>query len=285
MREDKDRTGKWLIDNHGDAILKLAKITGFIACRAAKSELVAPRRLPDGLVEVTFPDQARPDPFIVEIETYADRRVAPQVFEDILITRMERGVISDVISLVLRPKGQAQVEQRVQESSRHGLTALACNWHLVELWKLNAEDLLAANDVGLIPWVPLTRFSGPPEPILRQCRERIDKQAEPSEHEALLTVTSLLTAVVYNDEALLAIFGGVKPMIESPLLDRILAQKVRQTTQMNLLEFLESRFGKLPAPLAETIRSIVDEAHLNRLIRIAGTCSDLDAFRNHLTIQ
>jgi len=276
MREDKDRTGKWLIDHHGDAILKLAKITGFIAWRAAKSELVAPRRLSDGLLEVTFPDQVRPDPFIVEIETYADSRVAPQVFEDILITRMERGVIPDVISLVLRPKGQAQVEQRMQESSRHGLTALACNWHLVELWKLAAEDLLAANDVGLIPWVPLTRFSGPPEPILRQCRERIDKQATPSEHEALLT------AVVYNDEALLAIFEGVKPMIKSPLLDRILAENERETRKGCIIVCLEARFGTLPQDVIEEIWSVQDGTGVQGLLRPAVLCDDLEEFRRHL---
>src|SRR5687767_1632743 len=110
MRQEKDRCGKWLIENHGDAILKLAKVTGFLTCRAAQTEQVAPRRLPDGLLEVAFPDRAETDPFLIEIETYADRAIASQLFEDMMLTRMERGVIPDVICVVLRPKGKVQVE-------------------------------------------------------------------------------------------------------------------------------------------------------------------------------
>lgn len=282
MRQDKNRCGKWLIDNHGDAILKLANVSGFLSCRAAQSELIAPRRLPDGLLEVVFPKRPQADPFLIEIETYADRAIATQVFEDILLTRIERGVIPDTICIVLRPKGRVGVEDQSTESSEHGLASLGCNWRLVELWKLEAEDLLAANDVGLIPWVPLTRFSGPSEPLLRQCRERIDRHAKPEEHEALLTVTSLLTAVVFNDEALLSIFGGLKVMIESPLLNRILDMKGRQTPQKNILGVLKARFGGVPEDLNERLRSIESEDRLENLNEIAATCADLEAFRIRL---
>ncbi len=283
MRQEKDRCGKWMIVHHGDAILKLAKVTGFVSWRAAQSELVAPRRLSDGLLEVRFPETHGHDPFIVEIETYADRGIAAQLFEDILLTRLELGVIPDAIVLVLRPKGQMQVENRAEESSRHGLSKLEGSWRVVELWKLNAEDLLAANDVGLIPWVPLTRISGPPEQILRQCRERIDRQAKPSEHDALLAVTSLLTSVVYDDEALLAIFGGSRTVIESPLLNRILAQKARQTTQANILRFLKMRFGTVPDEIAEKLQTVEDDSRLEDLLDFTAICSDLEAFRVRMT--
>lgn len=277
MRQDKDRCGKWLIDSHGDAILKLANISGFVSWRAVQSELVAPRRLPDGLIEATFPNQSQPDLFIIEIETYVDRSIAPQVFEDILLTRLERGVVPDTIVLVLRPKGKIDVERQITESSQHALTTLGASWRVIELWKLNAEDLLAANEVGLIPWIPLTRFSGPPELLLRQCRERIDQQAKPEEHEALLVVTTLLASVVFDDDIVLAIFGGAKKMIESPLLDRLLAQRDRQTKQADILRFLKSRFGNVPGDLAEKVRS-ADAVILDDLIDFAGSCSNLESF-------
>jgi hypothetical protein len=281
--QEKDRCGKWMIVHHGDAILKLANITGFLSWRAAQSELVAPRRLPDGLLEVTFPETHRADPVIVEIETYADRGVAPQLFEDNLLTRIERGVIPDAIVLVLRPKGKTQVVNQMAESSRHGLSKLEGSWRVVELWKLKAEDLLAANDVGLIPWVPLTQISGPPEQILRQCRERIDRQAKPTEHEALLAVTTLLTSVVYDDEALLAIFGGSRTVIESPLLNRILAQKARESTQAHALRFLKKRFGEVPEEIAEKLRTVEDDSRLADLLEFSMNCPDLEAFRLRLT--
>ncbi len=34
------------------------------------------------------------------------------------------------------------------------------NWRVVELWELSATELLAMNDVGLVPWIPLTRRAG-----------------------------------------------------------------------------------------------------------------------------
>ena len=127
MRQDKDRSGKWLIDHHGDSILKLANISGFTSWRAAQSELVAPRRLPDGLLEVAFPNRPGTDPFIIEIETYADRGIGPQVFEDILITRIERGVIPDVIALILRRKGALGLKTRPTRKRTVRLWALVAN--------------------------------------------------------------------------------------------------------------------------------------------------------------
>jgi hypothetical protein len=175
-----------------------------------------------------------------------------------------------------------QVEDQLEESSRHGLSKLGASWRLIELWKLNGEDLLAANDVGLIPWVPLTQISGPPERILRQCRERIDRQAKPSEHAALLTVTTLLTSVVYDDEALLAIFGGSRTMIESPLLNRILAQTARQNTQANILHILKGRFRAVPEDIAEKLRTVEEESRLEDLLDFCVNCPDLESFRVRL---
>ena len=58
MRQDKDRSGKWLLTHHGDAILKLGGITDFSSWKALQPETVAPRRLPDGLIEVRFPGES-----------------------------------------------------------------------------------------------------------------------------------------------------------------------------------------------------------------------------------
>jgi hypothetical protein len=283
VRQDKDRCSKWLIDHHGDAILHLAGVRGFSTWRAVQSELVAPRRLPDGLLEVTFPGDPGPSLFLIEIETFADRSVAPQLFEDILLTRMDRGAVPDVVTLVLRPKGRAEVADHVVEVSRHGLASLRAAWRVVRLWELDAEELLAAGDVGLVPWVPLTRFPGPPEQLLRQCRERIDRGAKPAEHEVLLVVTALLSMAAFNDEALLDIFGGSRTMLELPYLDKLFAIKERRVQQRHILDVLDARFGKPPEDLAEKVRSRDDADVLQDLLRFAATCPDLEAFRVRLT--
>jgi hypothetical protein len=93
VRQDKDRSSKWLIERHGDALLKLGGLTGFTSWRPLPPETIAPRRLPDGLIEVRFPGDAEPRLVLVEIETDADRRIDPQVLEDLMLLAVERRAI------------------------------------------------------------------------------------------------------------------------------------------------------------------------------------------------
>ena len=48
--KDKDKSAKWLIEHHGDAILCLGGVTDLVRWQAAPAELVLPTKLPDGLL-------------------------------------------------------------------------------------------------------------------------------------------------------------------------------------------------------------------------------------------
>jgi hypothetical protein len=63
---DDDKSTKWLIQHHGDAILRLAGVRDIAAWTPLQAEPVQPRRLPDGLLEVHFRGQPRPSPFVLE---------------------------------------------------------------------------------------------------------------------------------------------------------------------------------------------------------------------------
>jgi hypothetical protein len=275
MRDDKDRSSKWMIEHHGDGILRLGRVRGFRSWRPAMADVVQPRQIPDGLLEVFFPDHAEPDPFLIEIATYPDRRVAEQVLRDALIVWLARRVVPDVVTLVLQPLGTFRLEGTTELTSRHRLTRFVGSWNVVDLWTLSAEELLAANDVGLIPWVPLTQFGGPPEALVQQCRDRIDQQAPPEERANLLAVTQVMTRLRYNDPQLLALLGGSRIMIESPLIQELMAQNGHEY----ILTFLEGRFGTVPPELVVQLRSILDEQKLRELSRFAAQCPDLEAFR------
>ena len=171
MRQDKDRVSKWVLSHHGDSVLRLAGITGFAGWKAVQSETVAPRRPPDGLIEVRFPGMANPEMVLVEVETYPSADADRQVFEDLLVLAADRGVVPTAVSLVLRPRGNQVVVGSAERSDRRCTTRLSATWHVVRVWELEATDLFAAEDVGLIPWVPLTRSDLPPEVLLTQCRE------------------------------------------------------------------------------------------------------------------
>ncbi len=49
-REEKDKGGKWLIEHHGDAILRMGGVTDLVRWQAGPAELVLPAKLPDGFL-------------------------------------------------------------------------------------------------------------------------------------------------------------------------------------------------------------------------------------------
>ncbi|HEY1375911.1 MAG TPA: hypothetical protein VGF55_03920, partial [Gemmataceae bacterium] len=113
-----DRAGKWLIVHHGDAVLRLAGVTDIPAWQAVQTEVVQPRQLPDGLIEVERPGAGRPDLFVVEIATDPEARIAEQVFADLALVYLDRGVLPEAVVLVLRPKGRLRAPGRFDERGR-----------------------------------------------------------------------------------------------------------------------------------------------------------------------
>ena len=278
MHDDYDRSSKWLLQHHGGSILSLGGIRGVRSWRSLQADIVQPRRLPDGLLEVFLGDQTDPDLFIIEIATYPEQRVLQQVLRDSMLVFLDRGKLPEVLTLVLQPRGKFRINGKVKLQSRLQLSQWVAQWRVVELWTLPAEVLLAQNDLGLIPWVPLTQFESPPEVVLQQCRQRIEQNATADERANLLAVTQVLTRLRYNDPQLQTILGGIQIMIESPLIQEIVAR----TKHEMILQFLEGRFGTVPADVAMRVRSISEEEKLRELTRYAARCPDLEAFQAEL---
>jgi hypothetical protein len=195
-----------------------------------------------------------------------------------MLVYLDRHVLPEVVALVLNREGTFRAASRRDLRSRHGVARCRVGWRVVELWTLAAGALLAADDVGLIPWVPLTDLADPPEAVLQQCRERIDRQAPPEERANLLAVTQILAGLRFNDPRLLAILGGSQAMIDSPVLQEYIAQRMHKT----ITRFLQGRFGPVPQDVTTALQAIRDEAKLDELAEFAGLCPDLDAFRTRL---
>jgi hypothetical protein len=217
--------------------------------------------------------------YVLEIATYPEARVIEQVVRATALVYLDRQVVPDVLVVFLHPRGNVLTARSTTMRSRQGWTTWPLSWRTVELWNLPAEILLAAGDVGLIPWVPLTQFEGPPEAIVRKCRERIDEGAPPNERENLLAVTQFLARLRYNDPGLFNLLGGRRAMIESPLLQEILAEVRRE----DIIAFLTSRFGSAAGELEADLKTIEDEARLNELIKLSASCRSLKSFRKELS--
>jgi len=116
------------------------------------------------------------------------------VLEGLTLAYQQLHVLPELLTVVLYPRGRFRVTGDHQLTSRLQWSQLACRWKVVELWQLKAEELLAAGDVGLVPWVPLRQFQGPPAPVLEACRQRIDTQARSDERDNLLAVSQRLSS-------------------------------------------------------------------------------------------
>ena len=161
----------------------------------------------------------------------------------------------------------------------------------MELWNVPAEGLLESGDVGLIPWVPLTHFDGPPEAIIRAVpRPGSTPEAPPGEHENLLAVAQVLAGLRYNDPRLFQLLGGREAMIESPVLQQLKDEWTREAANArgNVKRSSESwspASGKKADELKAELDAIDDKTRLEELITLAARCRNLEAFRKRLTAR
>ena len=196
MRQDKDRGSKWLLTHFGDAILKLAGIKGFTSWKAVQSESVAPRRLPDGLIEVTFPGQ-RPVLYLVEVETYPGADVDRQLLEDLMVIGLERGVMPEVISVVLHTNRNLEVRGTAESVSPSGRTKPSGSLSGGSAMGIRSRRVAGCwrrwiDSVGAV--VP---FELPPEAVLAECRAKIAEVPDKRVRESLLVVTQIMAGLAY----------------------------------------------------------------------------------------
>ncbi len=282
MRQRYDASSKWLIENYSDAILRLAGVTDLVSFRPMPGEVVQSRQLPDGLVEVVLLGHPDSVVYLIEINTYPDNRIPTALFDDVLMTYLNRGRVPEVVTLTLCQRGSVVVSPTFAATSPLGGTGLTANWRVVNLWELAATNFLPLTDPGLAPWVPLTRIDGPPEVILQQCRDVIDEKTVGNTRVNLLAVTQILGGLALDPDLLKRIFKRDGNMIESPILTELFMEKELETRRADLMEFLEEHFGTVPADVFASIRLVADQARLKRLLRFAYSAPTLDEFRAEL---
>jgi hypothetical protein len=169
-----DKSSKWLIQNHGDSILRLAGVTDILSWRPLQAEVVQPRQLPDGLIEAQLAGDDALRLYIIELATYPEERLREQLLRDAMLVYLDRRELPEVLALVLARRGRRRSLGSHSLHSPGGWTDISARWRVVELWTLPADELLRTGDAGLMPWVPLTEFSQPVTDVLRQCRQVIE---------------------------------------------------------------------------------------------------------------
>ncbi len=273
-RQRADIAGKWLLHHQGRGALLVGGLKGVRRYQAMPGEIAQSRRFPDGLLQVFLAGQKQPCPVLVEVATYPERRALKQALDDLALAYSALGHLPELLMLVLRPKGQFRISGKHEVRSKLGLARLEAEWRATELWTLWAEEFLPAGDVGVTPWVPLMQFDGPPEALLERCAHKIEREAHPGDRADLLAVSQVLTGLRFPDPELLQLFGGQQTMIDSPVLQKFIAERLHGA----ILEALKVRFGSVPRDVTRLLREILNERKLIKLNGIAAKCPDLEAF-------
>jgi hypothetical protein len=268
-------------------LVRLGGIHRIASWKAVQAEPVESRRLPDGLIEVRRRGRSQPILVALEVSTYAYQRLPKQAADDALLIYLVRGVVPEVVTLILRPRGRKPVPRELVIRSEEGTTSIRVEWKVIELWKVPAAELLAAGDVGLIPLVPLSLLDRPVEAILDECRERIHRDARADERENLLSVTHFFAGLKYNDPRLFEKLGGNKAMFKtgSPLLREIIEEETekarREMAAKGVVDVLAARFGPEAKSVRSTLKTIA-AGQLEELFSLAATCPDLASFREQV---
>lgn len=72
-------------------------------------------------------------------------------------------------------------------------------------------------------------------------------------------------------------------MIESPVLQELIAERTRETMVRDVIDLLVARFGPKAEALETELEAIGDEARLKELVKLAATCRARSSFRKQLS--
>jgi hypothetical protein len=283
VRNRYDASSKWLIETFAAELLQLAGVGPVARVAPLPAELVQSRQLPDGLVEVTFPNRPEPVLHLIEVNTYSYAGTASALLDDVLLTYLNRRVVPEVIALTLNDRGNVRVASDIRLASPLAHTALEARWRVVNLWEVSARNFLPITDPGYAPWVPLMKIDGPPEPVLQQCKDAIDTVPEVGRRRNLLGVTQILAGLRFDEKMLEAMFKAEGKMIESPVLTKWFRQRDIETLQGVVLAKLETRFGPVPTDVSAAVRVVTEQPRLESLLDSVYASPTLDAFRRVLT--
>ena len=205
-----------------------------------------------------------------------------------------------VLVNILPPSAGVEIPTRF-ESEFLGLTARQ-DYRVLNLWEVEAAQVLEAELLPLLPFVPILR-GGQDLPLLQRAVTRLRAVPELSELEPLLAFfasfvleTEFVRQIMRWDMVILRESPwyqeileegreqGLKEGLEQGLqrgLEQGLQRGLEQARRDDLHRVLEHRFGELPAEVREVLQRL-DMEQLERLFDLALDVATLEEFCAHL---
>jgi hypothetical protein len=272
-----DAGSKWLLEKQGRSLALLGGFRDVVSFEALAPEMAHTRQTPDGLLKLRRRGKKEPTLLLVEFCTHPESRVPRQIADDIMLVLQSRGVLPEVLALVLCPRGKTEVPSGYTVASESGVAKASFEWEVRNLWEMDAERMLAEGGVGVVPWAVLMKFDGPPEPFLRRCRERIDNEGA-GQVQDLLAVAHSFTRLRYDAPELLELFGGRRAMIEFPWVKEYGQEQMCAGRREDIEAVVRLRFSALPDDARARLAGVAELDRLTALHEFAVLCRDKGAF-------
>jgi len=131
---------------------------------------------------------------------------------------------------------------------------VCCQWYFtgVELYRLQACDLLAQGTVGLLPLIPFMA-GGASEGVIEQTAQQLKQRVDQPELGELVTLLAVFAARHFDDAFVLDLVRRAHMSTEiieqSSLYQRWIREGREEGLREGLLAVLTGRFGALPAEL------------------------------------
>lgn len=78
------------------------------------------------------------------------------------------------------------------------------------------------------------------------------------------------------------LFGEEQAMIDSPILNDLIARKETERSHRMILALLEDRLGPIPNEVVQRLQRVTEEDRLTELVKVAGRCPDVETFAQQL---
>jgi hypothetical protein len=166
ISQQQDRTSKWFLKQQTPALLKICDFNDVESIRVETAEMVAPRRIADGIIHVKFKDNPVEVPFIIEFESYPSTDNSQQIAEDMMTYYLTERRLPEAILFVLRPSRRSTPNadytgrpspESIQFTGELGTSTINVRWRTINAWEKRADDLFALNDPNVVPMIPLTQ--------------------------------------------------------------------------------------------------------------------------------
>jgi predicted transposase YdaD len=238
----------------------------------------------DALIRVHSPTHGD---FVVvnEIQLHHDPRMPSRIraYAGLAHERYSMPIYPVLVNILPPPAG-VDIPTRF-ESEFMGLVARQ-DYQVVNLWEVEAQWVLEAELVPLLPFLPVLR-GGQDIPLLQRAVTRLRAEPALSEMEPLLAFfasfvleTEFVRQIMRWDMAILRESPWYQEILEEGR-EQGLEEGLEQGRREDVLQILEYRFGEMPAEVEEALGEL-DLKQLERLFGLALDATTLDEFRSHL---